>query len=155
MDGENDPLNLHSEDASVDRFRKIREELEAMALPDLPGEAELHAKIPEDLHRLRLPDVPEVDRITAKAWETKAKYDAGKRQVEKRQTLERDSAVGLGQGLTFVYTFLGMPLVGFGLGFLVDLWLKTAIFRGLGALAGATIGVWLALVQLNRNTGRN
>ena len=86
-----------------------------------------------------------------------AKVDASRQQrerikiaAERAQDSDAKAAKGLGIGLTIAYTILGMPLIGYGLGWLLDRELNTLIWKGFGVLLGAVVGVWYALVMLAR-----
>jgi len=152
MPGENDdPLNMPSEDAALERFKKIRAELEAMELPDLPEDeidkrTQAISSIPSSL-----PEVPSLESIRAKAWESKERYDSKKAETAKAYRQDRENAQGLGVGLSIAYIIVGFPFVGILLGWLLDWKLGTQYIKGIGALAGATMGIVVALAQINRN----
>jgi len=132
MDGENDPLNLHSEEPSVDRFRKIREELEAMELPDLPGEDELHERMPliaKSSVREPLPDVPHVT--------------INRRNPALNTGDDKNGQRSLGRGIAAGYSVIA-SVAGFGfLGWLINHPVGGAIGAGIGAVAGLAFAVYL------------
>lgn len=72
------------------------------------------------------------------------------RQEERRRNTERDSAQGLGIGLSIAYTILGLPLLGAGIGWLVDRQLDATFWMGMGAFIGAAAGIFMAILMLNR-----
>ena len=89
--------------------------------------------------------------LERRAGAQKATREARKEQEARRQAKDADAARGLGVGMTAAYAILGMPLLGAGLGWLVDQRLGTNVWLGLGMLAGATAGVGFALFVLQRS----
>jgi F0F1-type ATP synthase assembly protein I len=140
------------EETTEERFRKLRSELESMRLPDLSNESEPDNSS-DPLH-VELPPVPEVHELTSSAWKSKEKYDAQKRETEKRQRGEQDSARGAGVGLSIAYTIIGVPMFFILVGWFMDAKLKTETYRGLGALIGSVLGIVVAIAQINRNNQR-
>lgn len=57
----------------------------------------------------------------------------------------------LGVGLTIAYAILGAPLVGFGIGLLIDQATKGVFWRGALGLLGCCLGVGYAMVVANRS----
>jgi len=57
----------------------------------------------------------------------------------------------LGVGLSIAYAILGAPLVGFGIGFLIDQVTKGVFWRGALGLLGCCLGVGYAMVVANRS----
>lgn len=57
----------------------------------------------------------------------------------------------LGVGLTIAYAILGAPLVGFGIGFLIDQATKGVFWRGALGLLGCCLGVGYAVIVANRS----
>lgn len=140
-----------------DRFAAIRAELEQMDLPDPDrngpktdlgtGEDEdpIEARLREmdekvrDAGDTRLPPVPEVRTIE-------------RPNTDRETSLNRSAARGLGNGLAAAYSFIGATLVGIGLGYLLDAQLKTEIFKAIGAIGGAGLGLFL-LIKLQAREG--
>ncbi len=73
------------------------------------------------------------------------------RDTHRTQVRDRDSARGLGIGLSIAYTIIGMPLAGAGLGWLLDRALGTQTFVGIGVLVFGALGMFVALFVLSRN----
>jgi F0F1-type ATP synthase assembly protein I len=155
MPGENDdPLNMPNDDEAFDRFKKIRAELEAMELPELPVD-ELEARkaaianIPSGL-----PEVPKLEDVRTNAWAGKERHDNVKAETERRHEQDKKSAQGLGSGLMVAYLIMGFPFLGIAIGWVLDLTLKSNIFKGIGVLIGMTLGVVCTVTYLN-NSDKN
>ncbi len=152
MPGENeDPLNLPSEEAALERFKKIRAELEAMDLPDLPEDeverrTQAVANIPSGL-----PEVPKLEDIRANAWAAKEKHDSTKAETERKQAQDQKNARGLGVGLMVAYLIMGFPFLGIGIGWVLDAQLNANVYKGLGALIGSTVGVTVSIIYINNS----
>ena len=73
-----------------------------------------------------------------------------KRQETRRlQHAERDSALGLGAGLSIAYTLIGLPMLGVGIGWI----LEQRGMRGamaIGVLLGGALGLFMAFITLGR-----
>lgn len=73
-----------------------------------------------------------------------------KRERERNLAAERDSARGLGIGLTISYTIVGLPLVGAFFGWLVSRSTGATLAIGIGAILGMVLGMTMALLMLSR-----
>jgi F0F1-type ATP synthase assembly protein I len=91
-----------------------------------------------------------LEKLHDKADQAKAVNDSVKREQERNWAAERSSARGLGIGLTVAYTIVGLPLVGAGVGWLIDRSLGTSGAVAIGVVAGAALGMVMALMMLNR-----
>jgi F0F1-type ATP synthase assembly protein I len=89
-------------------------------------------------------------RVESRAAEAKAAQEALRSEAERIGAADGDSARGLGVGLSIAYTIIGVPLLGVLVGWIVDSQLGTNVWKGLGMLIGAVIGIALAFVFLNR-----
>lgn len=67
---------------------------------------------------------------------------------------DRADSRGLGIGLMIAYAIIGTPLLMAGIGYLIDVNQKTEFYKGMGALAGAVIGIVYAITVLNRENDR-
>lgn len=76
--------------------------------------------------------------------------EAARAKTQRQQSKDADSARGLGVGMTIAYAILGMPLVGAGLGWLLDERLGVKIWMGIGMLLGAVAGIGFAVLTINR-----
>jgi F0F1-type ATP synthase assembly protein I len=65
-----------------------------------------------------------------------------------------ETARGLGVGLTIAYAILGMPLVMFGLGWLIDQAFKTTLWQSLLGLIGFFMGCGYAVYAAQANAKR-
>jgi len=70
------------------------------------------------------------------------------------QVLKQDaeSYRGLGVGLTIAYTILGFPMLGIGIGWLIDRNNPGGSAMGIGAIVGSFVGVGAAVWMLNRQS---
>jgi F0F1-type ATP synthase assembly protein I len=73
------------------------------------------------------------------------------RQVESSRVTDRADARGLGVGLSIAYAIIGLPLLGAGLGYLADRATDSNVWSGLGAVAGAVVGIVHAILMLNKH----
>ncbi|MFW5697189.1 MAG: hypothetical protein ACOCX1_01360 [Fimbriimonadaceae bacterium] len=80
-----------------------------------------------------------------------SKYRARQaRETEERRSTQ-ESSKGLGVGLTVAYVIIGVPLVGFGVGFLIDRATGSEIWGSTLGLLGAFAGVALTIYIVNRS----
>lgn len=91
--------------------------------------------------------------LEAKARAAKARESV--KVVSKDQMLKSDAeaARGLGVGLSIAYTILGTPLLGLGIGWMLDNRYQANLFKGLGTVSGAVLGIILAFWMMNRPSG--
>ncbi|HSI73509.1 MAG TPA: hypothetical protein VK934_10055 [Fimbriimonas sp.] len=174
-----------------DPFRKVRDELQEMDLPEGASEQEVAKRFEEKLrsvmaeaenandaelaaieHKLlaveeefeavkesrRGHDALFDDEFEQRLSEFHGRVDTLKEAREAKESVvardrsrEKESARGLGVGLTVAYTIIGMPLVGAGLGWLLDRAFGTQIFVGIGVVALGAFGMVFAIVVLSRN----
>lgn len=73
-----------------------------------------------------------------------------KREQERRTRGDRDAARGLGLGLSVAYTIIGLPVFGYGVGWLISRSTGSTTVAGFGMLIGAVLGIAVAIVMLNR-----
>jgi F0F1-type ATP synthase assembly protein I len=71
------------------------------------------------------------------------------RQTEERRS-DGESARGLGIGLTVAYAIIGTPLLGFGIGYLIDGNSTVKTWSGILGMIGAFAGVGYCVYILNR-----
>jgi F0F1-type ATP synthase assembly protein I len=94
------------------------------------------------------------EEIQKKAHATQESRRKEQAEQERVWKSERETARGAGVGLQIAYMIMGLPLVFAGIGYGLDQWQKTTFFMGAGALIGATIGVTMAIVILNRTNSK-
>lgn len=126
-------------DASV---RSIEQRKEAVGthMPENPEyEAELEERLRRLEHRVR-----------------KAKANEAGRAMRTDAVLKPDaeSHRQLGVGLSIAYAIIGMPVVGYGLGYLLDAGKPNQLWTPWTSLAGCLLGVIYALFVLNRENQR-
>lgn len=116
---------------------------EVIEAPDLPNAGgrfdEVDAEFDERLRRM--------NRSVTRAGQAR-KNEANKKERERAQ--ERESARGLGIGLTVAYTIIGFPLLGAGVGFLIDRSTGGTAGVTLGTVLGVGLGMAAAIFMLNR-----
>ncbi|MBS1724228.1 MAG: AtpZ/AtpI family protein [Armatimonadetes bacterium] len=122
-------------------------------------EAQLR-RIEEELERAKGTEFvdPGADGLEGRLDELKSRAEAA-RETLKKHTPEGsqgtfvtpESGRSLGLGLQIAYAILGVPLVGFGVGWLIDQAVGGTLWRGMLTILGAAIAVWYAV----RSTGRN
>jgi F0F1-type ATP synthase assembly protein I len=123
-----DELDLLQEIDPGDAIRKAREKGDAI-------DAEFESKLAD------------IERRADEALARRRQAQSEQRGVHRES---RESARGLGLGFSIGYAILGLPLLGYGIGWLIDRQLGTKTIGGFGMLIGATLGVVFAIVQLNR-----
>ncbi len=107
-------------------------------------------------------------RASEKADDLHSEYDAKLAELEKKAREARgresvkiaskdamlksdaEAARGLGVGLSIAYTILGVPLVGLAIGWALDSHYQSNVFKGLGTVSGAVLGIILAFWMMNR-----
>lgn len=88
--------------------------------------------------------------VETKAVEHKRKRETVKAQESKRSALDAASTKGLGVGMTVAYAILGMPLVGAGVGWLIDQRLGISMWQGILMLVGAVAGIAFTVFSLQK-----
>jgi F0F1-type ATP synthase assembly protein I len=99
------------------------------------------------------PEPPSDEELDARLAAQKERLDAARRKYEANKgssQLDPKTSRGLGIGLSAAYAIIGLPLVGAGLGWLLDRALGTAFFVVVGVVAGLVGGMWHAVQLSNR-----
>lgn len=130
MDGHDEPGAYTPEEE--ERLKRIEEELEkakgvAFADPD-EGDRDSELRAIEDRAR-----------AARKAQERHTPEGMGS------SFITPESGRGLARGLQIAYAIIGVPLVGFGVGWLVDRQTGGVLWQGVGTILGATIAVVYAI----------
>lgn len=102
---------------------------------------------------------PEVDddfeqrlaQIEAKAGEARQKREVQKRMEREREGRDVSTTRGLGIGLSIAYTIIGLPMIGLAIGWYLDNRYNANAWKPILVMAGATIAIVFAVVQLNRS----
>lgn len=88
--------------------------------------------------------------LHARAEKAKNVEQARQKAKEEFSKREMSGAKGAGVGLTVAYMIMGLPMLGAGIGWLVDRKLGTNTWIGFGTLIGAVMGVAGAILTINR-----
>lgn len=99
----------------------------------------LHAEYDEKLRELE-----------EKANKAKARESVRVATKDEMRRSDAESARGLGVGLSIAYTILGTPLLGLGIGWVLDNRYQSTVFKGIGTVSGAVLGIILAFWMMNR-----
>jgi F0F1-type ATP synthase assembly protein I len=83
--------------------------------------------------------------LEARAKASKTTQQRRESRVAAEQKSDRESARGLGIGLSIAYTILGVPLGFFGIGYLIDKASGTTIWQNALGLTGCALGVGTAI----------
>ncbi len=141
-------------DPDGERFRSALEDLEREGA-DLSEEA--IAKLEKTGERLReeAPGIDEgLDRglaeLEERARKARGEHEARKLREARRAESEAESYRGLGVGLTIAYVIIGVPILGAGVGWLLDRAASSSQWTAIGTVGGAAVGLALALAILNR-----
>ena len=101
------------------------------------------------------------DDLESKLNRMAEQASAGRMKAENREVgqksemLDRSSARGLGIGLTVAYAIIGVPVFGYGVGWLIDQARGTPDrFASILALLGCFAGVGFAVFVLNKENQR-
>jgi F0F1-type ATP synthase assembly protein I len=149
--------------------------------PKLPGDEDIAARferIRDQLKRLDLPELPEdeIERIQKQATgpkfaqddveskltelESRAQHAKGQFQTAINRPSPKSldesnrSSRGLAFGMMIAYMIMGLPMAGVGIGALIDWRLGTVMGKGIGVLAGAVLGVTMAIRVINENANK-
>ncbi len=88
--------------------------------------------------------------LEAKAQDRQSIRENQQREIKRKMTGDRDSAKGLGVGLSIAYTIIGLPLVGVVIGWFLDERSGTQVFKGIGVLVGSVLGIVATVIMLSR-----
>lgn len=89
-------------------------------------------------------------KLEERVQESKTVREALQRETKRQLQSERESARGLGIGLSIAYTIIGLPLFGYGVGYLIDQSTGGQAAKGIAMMIGAIAGIAMAFVMLNR-----
>jgi len=117
--------------------RRIEELKEGAKAPEVPGFND-----PEFEERVR--------NLEARANASKNQRAEELRVLKKQKASDAEAAQGLGNGLAVAYAIIGVPMLGFGIGWLIDRQNGGSLFGSLGAVLGMIIGMAYAMFILNR-----
>jgi F0F1-type ATP synthase assembly protein I len=125
-------------EADRERLRRIEEEI--LRLGEEARFAEPHD--PEFQARLR--------RIEETAESARARQRGLDSERSRASATGGSSGRGLGIGLSIAYAILGLTMLGWGVGWLLDRGSDRVLWQGIGTLLGATLAVVYAVRVMNR-----
>lgn len=122
--------------------RRIR----AMGLDSSPviDNAKKEAAKIDDEFEARLKELEERAKGSHQTRENK------KLETNRRMASDRDSAKGLGLGLSIAYTIIGLPLLGVLIGWFMDQRVGGQTFTSIGVLVGSVLGIVGTVFMLSK-----
>ncbi|MCW5938459.1 MAG: hypothetical protein KF884_07090 [Fimbriimonadaceae bacterium] len=88
--------------------------------------------------------------IEEKAESARVRQRGAEIERNRSSSVGGDSGRGLGIGLSIAYAILGLTMLGWGVGWLLDRGTDRVLWQGLGTVFGATLAVAYALKVMNR-----
>lgn len=126
--------------------------------PYTPEEEERLRKIEEELEKVKGVQFAEpedrdarLDAIEEQARRARAGFEKHRPENVSSGFVTKDTGKGLGLGLQVAYAIIGVPIVGFGVGYAIDMAVGGVFWRGILTIAGATAAVWYAMRSVNRS----
>ena len=104
----------------------------------------------DDPKRPDPPSEEDLDTRLARVRERAIKARQKQESQRPSELLDQDTSRGMGLGLSAAYAIIGLPLVGAGVGWLIDRGLGTTFVIAIGAVGGLIGGVWHAIQLTNR-----
>lgn len=156
-----DELSGETEEQLEERLRKLLGEAEHVD-PEEIDEIELKLRDLDDkisaTHDSRKEEEALFDaefeerlkKLHEKADSTKTARVSKESERKRNYASDRSSAKGLATGMSAAYAIIGFPLVGLGIGWLIDSSLHTTSGKGIGVLIGAAAGMTMAMMLLKR-----
>lgn len=94
--------------------------------------------------------------IEEKAKEARSRKSTGLTSEERQREIksDREAARGLGVGLSVAYTIIGVPMVGLAIGWFLDKQTDSNVFKAAFVVGGATLGIIMTVVILNREQNK-
>jgi F0F1-type ATP synthase assembly protein I len=142
-----------------DPFKKVRDDLEKMGLPEEGESDEIESRFQElqEKHQAEMPTLPDpseldqrFERLQQQVGSVRERQETERQETARRRRLESSDAKSMGLGLSAAYAIIGMPLLGAGVGWLVDSAMGTVIWKGMLCLLGAIVGIWFAISAASR-----
>jgi len=91
-----------------------------------------------------------LNALEERARQQKLLRDNQKREENRKMESSRQSARGLGVGLSIAYTLIGLPLIGVAIGWFLDSRTGGTAYKGIGAVAGTALGIVMTVLLLSR-----
>lgn len=144
------------EDESTEsRFRRVQEDLRAMELPEMPDE-EVEARL-QDIQSRPIGELPRFDdhlsHLESRAVQARVAHNKAKNAEAGSAEGDRRASRGLGIGMAMAYTMIGLPLLGAGLGYLLNR-VAPGPWIAVGVVMGFVAGVSFAVFLGNRERDR-
>lgn len=140
-----DDDNLIDKENNVDEDELDRR-IRALGLdqtPSIDKAREEAAKIDEEFgERLKA--------LEEKAKTVKEVRDNQNREKARKLESDRETAKGLGLGLSIAYTIIGLPILGAVIGWFLDSRMGGQTFTSLGVLIGSVLGIVAAVFMISR-----
>lgn len=136
-----------------EKARRVLEDADEAEDAERLREIEAELDKVKDTVRLAEPDEDlerRMDEIAARAKAARARLEATKAEEARSAAVSGDTAKGLGNGLAIAYAILGVPLVGFGLGWLADQRTGGTVWQAVGTVGGAVMALVYAARTMNR-----
>jgi len=139
MSDDRDPSEPES--AEAEAMRRLRElSSDESAVETARKEA---AALDDEFHQ-------RLDELGERAAKTKESRERQRREAERTQTFDRETARGTGVGLQIAYMIIGFPMAGLALGWYLDNRLDANAWKPILVIGGPAAGIALALITLNR-----
>lgn len=92
-----------------------------------------------------------IESIQQEAIQKREQREKTRSEKERSRKGDAEAARGLGVGLSVAYTILGLPMLGLGIGYALDKSLNATAWVPVGVLTGSVLGVWMAIIIINRH----
>lgn len=89
--------------------------------------------------------------IQEKASLARATLNKHKPEAQESQFVGAGNGRNLGLGLQIAYAIIGVPLVGYGVGWLIDNQIGGKLWSGLLTIIGAALAIWYAVKSASRS----
>jgi len=134
-------------DANEDPFSALKREMDDVPLGSLTERSEkAEVRLPEDDPEF----ADRFNKLNERVENYRTKKDTEAHQEGKRLKSEQESSRGMGMGLSIAYTIIGLPVVMALIGWLIDQKLQTTFWKGSLGFLGMVIGVFYAVMALNK-----
>jgi F0F1-type ATP synthase assembly protein I len=125
----------------------------------MPDESDSEVgKIPNSADFPETPDTSALEErlknVRSSSGASHGSSESSAESLAKARLNERKDARGLGAGLQIAYSIIGFPVVGFGIGAVLDHELGTPYWKGFVGLAGCVLGIVSALILIKEANAR-
>lgn len=151
------PIESHLNDDAFGPEESIVSEIDRPLSPEEERLLKLEREIDEAKarHEAETQDIHDeftdrARRLNERLGAVKQEHEGRKAKEEVRAKSDASASKGLGVGLSIAYTIIGLPLVGIGIGWLLDQQLHTNVWKGILATIGACAGIAITVMLMNR-----